>query len=384
MHILYLLFHGFDSSSGISKKVFAQISGLKEAGHKVSLCYYDVLENGDKVRVYDKQIISNYGASKWGALKSRFEFESIIHHINLLTKEKDLPIDICYIRSFHNANPGTINLVKKLKKNHIKVVIELPTYPYDNEYRNPPLSVSMGLKIDRMYRHRLAKSIDAFVTFSDYDTIFGQKTIRISNGISFHKIPLTTHIKGKSKDIHLLAVAEIHFWHGLDRAIAGLGLYYQNRLEQTASHPDVYFDIVGPVNDVDLRNFEEIVAKYNIEKYIKFHGPLHGEKLNNLFNLTDIAIASLGRHRSKITKIKTLKNREYAARGIPFVYSETDTDFEDKPYIIKAPPDESPLDIDSLLNFYYQLEITPQQIRDTVKNLDWKIQMQEVIERIKK
>ncbi len=35
-----------------------------------------------------------------------------------------------------------------------------------------------------------------------------------------------------------------------------------------------------------------------------------------------MGIASLGRHRNGITRIKTLKNREYAARGIPFVYSE--------------------------------------------------------------
>jgi len=103
MHILYLLFHGFDSSSGISKKIFAQITGLKESGHEVSLCYYDVLEDGDKVRVYDKQIISNYGTGKWGALRSRFDFNSIIHHIDLLDKEKNSPIDVCYIRSFHNA-----------------------------------------------------------------------------------------------------------------------------------------------------------------------------------------------------------------------------------------------------------------------------------------
>ncbi len=37
-----------------------------------------------------------------------------------------------------------------------------------------------------------------------------------------------------------------------------------------------------------------------------------------------------------IFKIKTLKNREYAARGIPFIYSEIDDDFENMPYIIKV------------------------------------------------
>lgn len=64
-----------------------------------------------------------------------------------------------------------------------------------------------------------------------------------------------------------------------------------------------------------------------------------------MFNQCDFGIGSLGRHRSGIDKIKTLKNREYAARGIPFIYSETDEDFEQMPYVLKAPADESPIDI---------------------------------------
>mgnify|MGYP000644641746 CR=1 FL=1 len=42
-----------------------------------------------------------------------------------------------------------------------------------------------------------------------------------------------------------------------------------------------------------------------------------------MFEQADFAIGSLGRHRSGITHIKTLKNREYAARGLAFTYSET-------------------------------------------------------------
>ena len=58
-----------------------------------------------------------------------------------------------------------------------------------------------------------------------------------------------------------------------------------------------------------------------------------GKELDELFDLADFAIGSLARHRSHIDKIKTLKNREYAARGIPFIYSETDEDFDRMPSI---------------------------------------------------
>ena len=93
----------------------------------------------------------------------------------------------------------------------------------------------------------------------------------------------------------------------------------------------------------------------------------------------DFAIGSLARHRSGIDKIKTLKNREYAARGISFAYSETDEDFDKMPYILKVPANESPIDIHRLIRFYMELDLSPRKIRDSIKNLSWKEQMMKVI-----
>ena len=89
---------------------------------------------------------------------------------------------------------------------------------------------------------------------------------------------------------------------------------------------------------------------------------------------------SLGRHRSGITVIKTLKNREYATRGIPFIYSEQDSDFDHQPYVIKAQPDESPINIQQIIDFIDHHHFQPEEIRKTVENLSWKIQMQKVID----
>ena len=75
-----------------------------------------------------------------------------------------------------------------------------------------------------------------------------------------------------------------------------------------------------------------------------------------------------------------MKNREYATRGIPFIYSEIDSDFEDKPYIIKALPDESPIDIRQIVDFIDSHDFNPAAIRKTVENLTWKIQMKRVVD----
>ena len=93
-------------------------------------------------------------------------------------------------------------------------------------------------------------------------------------------------------------------------------------------------------------------------------------------------MGSLARHRSGISDIKTLKNREYASRGLPFVYSENDSDFDHQPYVLKVPADESPVDIARIVDFVENLKMTPQEIRHTVEHLSWKEQMQKVVEAV--
>lgn len=81
--------------------------------------------------------------------------------------------------------------------------------------------------------------------------------------------------------------------------------------------------------------------------------------------------------------IKTLKNRRYAARGLAFTYSETDEDFDHMPYVWKVPPDESPVNVQELIDFRKTLKMTPVEIRESVRPLSWKAQMQKVIDAIR-
>jgi hypothetical protein len=119
-----------------------------------------------------------------------------------------------------------------------------------------------------------------------------------------------------------------------------------------------------------------------MEKNVILYGKKHGEELDRIFDKCDFGIGSLGRHRVGIDKIKTLKNREYAARGIPFIYSETDEDFDNKEYVLKVPADETPIDIKRIIDFYQHLTLSPYEIRDSIKNLSWKNQMQKVIDNV--
>ena len=128
--------------------------------------------------------------------------------------------------------------------------------------------------------------------------------------------------------------------------------------------------------------FHELITHYHIEKQVIFHGQKMGKELDELFDLADFAIGSLARHRSHIDKIKTLKNREYSARGIPFIYSDTDEDFDRMPYILKAPADESAIYITKIIRFCATLDIPPKQIRNSIYHLSWKNQMEKVIKEL--
>lgn len=374
MKVLFLVYHGFSEVSGISKKIHYQVKGLRENGHEVHLCYYDFTNDGSRCRFINDKIIKNYGKGRMAALRQRLDYSCIYDYCIAQG------IEFVYARSFQNANPLLIRFFKRLRKAGIRCVTEIPTYPYDGEFSGFPLITRIGLLMDKVFRNSLSAQMNAIVTFSDAQRIFGQRTINISNGVDFDSIPLHPY-KSSDGNIHVIGVAEVHYWHGYDRMVAGLGEYYRKHKDGRK----VYFHIVGGIwkgNLVDSKHapgIQTLIDKYDIAEYVVLHGQLFGKQLDEVFDKCQFAVGSLGRHRSGITEIKTLKNREYATRGIPFIYSETDSDFDNKPYVLKAPADETPVDVEQMLAFIDSCLMQPADIRHTVEHLTWKIQMENVV-----
>ncbi len=376
MKILFLVYHGFSEHSGISKKIHYQVKGLRENGHEVHLCYYGFAENGHRCRYIDDQLLKDYGKGKWAGVRQRLDYGCIYDYC---FREK---IEFVYARSFHNATPWLISLFRKFRIAGIHCVTEIPTYPYDTEYSPHWWKQPLRFIVDKWFRCRLYQYMDAIVTFSDEKVIFGQRTICISNGVDFDSIQLQAPIiYDKKEALHLIGVAEVKPWHGFDRLIEGLGEYYQH-----CNNPrQVFFHIVGGIWSGHMRGergFQTLIEKYHLQNRVFLHGQLFGKDLDDVFSNCQFAVGSLGRHRSGITVIKTLKNREYATRGIPFIYSEQDSDFDSQPYIMKAPADETPVDIHQILEFMDHFSMQPADIRKTVEHLTWAKQMQKVIDAV--
>lgn len=372
MKAMFLVFHALAEYSGITKKIRHQVKALNECGVETDLCYLGWDKDGNQVRWVAEKVQQNYGKGTKAKILKRYDYRKLYRYII------DNQITLIYMRSFLNAEPFLIHFVSKLKHSGVKVVMEIPTYPYDDEGKELPLFYKLRFKINKLFRVQLCKSLERIITFSDYDEIFRQKTTKISNGVDFDSLPLKQSYRPSPEIFYLIVVAELHYWHGVDRAISGISEYIKSNPKQK-----IHLNIVGKPERESGFALSEQTKELEMENYITFFGALSGKELDEVFEKSDFGIGSLARHRSNITHIKTLKNREYAARGIPFVYSEIDTDFEQMPYIIKAPADDSPLDIQSIVDFYYNKDFTPENIRSSIEpNLSWKNQMQKVLDEL--
>jgi hypothetical protein len=131
---------------------------------------------------------------------------------------------------------------------------------------------------------------------------------------------------------------------------------------------------------------KKLTKTLELSKFVIFHGPKHGEELDSLLDKAHAAIGSLGSHRKGLCAAAPIKTREYCARGIPFVISYDDVDFpDDFPYMLKVPADESPVDIEQILQFYDRIkekEFVKEMREYAEKNLSWEVKLKPVIDEI--
>ncbi|MCR5385566.1 MAG: hypothetical protein K6E69_00435 [Treponema sp.] len=262
--------------------------------------------------------------------------------------EKVAKVNFIYARHFFPITKSLISFFKKIKQSNSRCQIfyEIPTFPYDKEASSFKQKIS--LLIDVFYRRKLKKYIDHLLTFTVDKEIFGMKTLHIENGIDISRVGLAGHDEIKKDEIHLIAVANFNFWHGYDRLIEGLHNYYK-----IPRSKKVFIDFVGD----DNAGYKALVDKYSLNEYVKLHGALFGKNLDNVFNNKDIAFSSLGDHRRNLFGITSaLKSREYLARGLPIVTSiRIDIIPDDFKYCLRVPEDDSPIDIEKVVDFVTNL-----------------------------
>lgn len=259
-----------------------------------------------------------------------------------------------YIRKDYIVTKSFVSFLKNIKEKYPsnKILFEIPTYPYDLEYQG--IKSKLLLCIDKLFRKRLHKYIDRIVTLTEDKNIFNIPTLKFTNGINLSRIPITTKITVNPNELHLICVAQFSFWHGYERLIEGLSIYYQD----ASISKKVIIHFVG--NGPDLEKYKLLTEQKKLSEYIVFHGAIYGDELSKIFDISDVAICSLGCHRKKLHLVSELKSREYLARGLPIV-SSTKIDIvpRDYEYCLYISEDEQPVIIKDVIEFaerIYSLE----------------------------
>ena len=294
--------------------------------------------------------------------------------------------EIYYFR-YPLANRAMINFMKKVNKLGGKILVEIPTYPYEDESHSNKglrkLRTFINMFKDQHYRVNLKRYVDRIITYSRDEKIFDIKTIKISNASDLYNISARKNVN--HTEINLVAVANMNYWHGYDRLIEGLYIYYKKNVRKEI----VQLYLIGGGRSIEF--YKKLVDKYNLNKYVFFTGILTGKELDGIYNVSDIGIDALARHRSKVYYNSSLKGKEYMAKGLPIISGvETELDYDDNfNYYMKVPADETPINVNDVIDFYYKIyncgiDHAIAQIRNYAeKNFDFKICFNPVIQYLK-
>ncbi len=270
-----------------------------------------------------------------------------------------------YIRRPNVVDAVFINFLRQLKDHNVRVIYDIPTYPYDDEL--PPEK----LKIDKKYRPELQKYVDLIASPSpivEGDKIFGIPYIDVPNGVIVDNIKECEGEKYSDNTISAIAVAGLSRWHGYDRFIEGLNNYYES-----GSKRNIVLNIVGGSDKSPVyQEYKNLIEKYNLKNHVILHGAKFGPELDAIYDKCNIGIASLAFHRTNVYSSSALKTREYLAKGLP-IYASTRIDIhpENGEFIHYCKEDDSPIFIDDFIKFYdsvYSGADTYKEVHNKIRN----------------
>jgi len=374
LKIKYFMFGGQNSTDGVSKKLVSQVSELNRQGVDIGLVLVSIGDvhypSYDFLTTYRVDIVSM--GDFFGRIKRARKISKIFGE----TIDSLGPDDILYYR-YSGAFP--LYYPNKYLRGFrtCRIVTEHQTKELDEFKLN---NDALAYWSERLCGKLLRKQSDAIIGVTDEITQYEitragdlkKPHLTIGNGFAVQSVPLR-QAPHYNSDFHLLCVANVSRWHGLDRLIRGISTHN--------GMPKVILHIAG--DGTELSYLQKLAGDLGISDRVVFHGFTTGKALDALFDQCHIAVGSLGIHRIGLKEASILKAREYCARGIPFIYGIADPDFPaDFPYILHLPADESPIDIEQVITFADRVLADPdhpqKMRRYAEEHLDWSVKMKKL------
>ena len=375
MKIVFVKIHISEPNTGVSKKIFNQIQNLSDLGLDARL----VLITDDKTRYADHKFlecIEIKNISHENSLITIIQRQLITGKIlkNIIKSLNSL--DILYFRFPFPTFFLPLNFLKSHRG--CKIVSEHNNIEYKEFISEKNYSFFL---YDFFFGTFIRKQMDGMIGVTNEITLYelikrgGPRVphLTVGNGINVCEYPLKDFTPFSGSELRILCIAHISSWHGWDRLLRGVQLYTGN--------VKVSVNIIGDGNE--LPYLEKLVNNLNISDSVEFYGFLAGTDLNEIVNKCHIAVGSLGIHRKGLTQTSELKAREYCTRGIPFIIACADQDFNDSfPYILRIPGDETPVDIEEVIEFtetVYKDPEHPKKMRTyATEHLDWTVKIKQL------
>ncbi|MGM9929606.1 MAG: glycosyltransferase [Bacillus sp. (in: firmicutes)] len=369
--LLYLMRYDLVEHFNLKQKFDGQLSGFSNIGFDT---YYIAF---DRHFFY---LVSHKGKKIVG--KTHFGIPSYIHTLfyidfNYIVMKlmKSVQWDWVYWRAAPCWYTSYL-AAKAIHNNGAKMIYEYPTFLSTKE---KPLNFCRKVfsEYSDYWQRKVNEISDGFVMIGEHvgTNYWGKPAINISNGIDVKSVPVRKPNYDPNA-VHLLALASMSYWHGYDRLIRSLAAYKGNQ--------KIIIHMVGDNSGGSLEDWKNLTTELNLNDCVIFHGTMSGKPLEELFNLCDLGINSLGLYRKQLYVTSELKAREYAARGLPFVRAVDDEalDSAECLYWFRVPNDESIPDMQAIVDFALCMRENSecaQNLRNfAMMNMTWEAQYKNV------
>lgn len=258
--------------------------------------------------------------------------------------------DFIYMRRPSAMSQPMRSFLLKLKKDNpkIKIILEIPTYPYDDEY--------IGIKKlllykDRFNRIKLNGLIDkiAIVGYNkSISSLWGIPVIQFDNGVDINNVKIYSRVKHEA--IRILCVAMFAPRHGYERLIDGLHQYYN-------MNGRLNFELHFVGSGSEVKKYEKLVSKYSMSSRVFFHGNMYGNDLDKMYASCDIAAGSFGLYKVGVQSASALKISESLARGLPVIVGSEIKELRQSnfPYYLEFANNPTPVNFNLIENFWVRI-----------------------------
>lgn len=341
MCVNYPLYNG---SVGISKKIRTQKETFEKIGYEVVYSAY--IKDG--VAILEKNKIAmkkQYKRNKLNEQLRRFYLMDIC--VEYLRNHS---FDVGFVR-WDAADGHFLKALSWMRKSCTKVLMDF--HGYFPAYNPSTFKGKYTRFFTKINGKQLRKYVDYGLTETKNNTLFGIDTMPIDTGINVDEYEPHKYC-GDRNIINLISVANETKYHGYDRVLYGLSDYYhQNGI------PVINIHLVGKMTPKTCK----LIKKLQIEDHVFLYGYQSGQKLMQIYNSCNIGIGPLAPHRTGGKEGTGIKTKEYFAIGLPYFYAGEELLVPNGyPYILKFRPDDSHINLQRVVDFYYRIKDKPELV----------------------